>query len=159
MSNPYAEDYPILPMHEIRRMLLQYRRHKKDCCFAKAANIITILDISREAIVHRMVLMRIMDGKDPIDAKMHLRFGEKIQRRLSRWLIKAECGMIIKKDGVVSYLSEPTKPMPVVRRVHLSLVSGARMTKAEQIQAPGRMPSFLDIFARAPTIQLPRGLR
>ena len=66
--------------------------------------------------------------------------------------------MVIKRDGKVIYLDEPTKPMPIVRRVKLG-VTGPMLTRGVQLEAPKALPKFLDVFKRAPTIQLPKGLR
>jgi hypothetical protein len=49
--------------------------------------------------------------------------------------------------------------MPVVRRVALGGLSGPVLTRPEQRATPRLMPTFDDVFRRAPTIQLPRGLK
>jgi hypothetical protein len=155
MNNPYADEYPILPIEEMRRMLRPYRRPK--IIGPKYPNDITLNDITKITKVHRTQVRAILDNKTPPPC-CKCTFGKTLRRRLSRFLIKAACGMIEKKDGVFIYHNEPTKPMPIVRRVALG-VDGPKMLPGKQMEAPRTMPKFLDLFRVAPRITLPKGLR
>ena len=135
-------------------MLRQYRRPKKLITYP---NGITLNDITKLTKVHRTQVRAIMDNKLP-PPKCKCTFGKTLRRRLSRFLIRAECGMIEKKDGVFIYHTEPTKPMPVVRRVSLG-VDGPKMLPGKQLEAPRLMPKFVDVFRSATKVTLPKGLR
>lgn len=156
MTTPYSEEFDMLPMEEIRRLLLRHRKPRKLANVYQ--NEITFYDIEREVAISRTALRWMMDGKDFHQLRNTKYFGKRRQTRLSRWLIKEACGMIVKRDGKIIHLNEPTRPMPVVRRVSLGL-TGPTLTKGVQIAEPRAMPKFMDIFKVAPTIQLPKGLR
>lgn len=158
-KTPYSDDYDPLSMEEMGRLLRPYSRLPRGTGFGpKYPNQIAMLDVERETKIHHLALLAIAENK-PLP-KIHdvKYFGRKRRQKLSRWLVKAACGMIVKRDGKILYLDEPTKPMPVVRRVTLGL-NGPTLTKGEQMAKPEKMPNFLDVFKSAPTIQLPRGLR
>ena len=159
MSNPYENEY-LLPIPEIRRMLLTYRvaGRKFGGAAAMNKNKISLYDIHKETKVKREMLNWIMDDGVPSPG-CKASFGPVLQRRLSRFLIRAACGMIEKRDGQIIYNPEPTKPMPVVRRVSLSLVGPPKMMAGVQMEKPRSMPKFIDLFKTAPTINLPKGLR
>lgn len=158
MTTPYSEEFDMLPMEEIRRLLLRHRKPRPIGGNLRYENEITFVDIEREVAISRTALRWMMDGKDFRKLKNTAYFGKKRQTRLSRWLIKEACGMIVKRDGKIVHLNEPTRPMPIVRRVSLGL-TGPTLTKGVQIAEPRAMPKFMDIFKVAPTIQLPKGLR
>jgi hypothetical protein len=155
MTNPYEAEFGILPIEEMRRMLRPYRRPK--ILGPKYPNEITLNDITKLTKIHRTQVRAILDNKPP-HPSCKCTFGKTLRRRLSRFLLRAACGMIEKKDGKFIYHNEPTKPMPVVRRIALG-VDGPKMLPGKQAEVPRSMPKFVDLFRVAPTINLPKGLR
>lgn len=156
-KTPYSEDFDPLPMEELARMLRMHRM-----VFRKGAKgwkeKISVNDIAKEVKVHHHALACIMQGKEMPTKHPGDRIGKRRLQRLSRFLLKAACGMIVKRDGVILYLDAPTKPMPIVRRVELGGLTGPVLSKPVQHAAPRSMPKFMEIFRAAPTIRLPKGL-
>lgn len=159
MTTPYSDDFDPLPMEEIGRMLRAYRSPNKGGQHDRYHDKITMNDVEKEVRIHHLALVAMSEGRPLPKIKDVSYFGRKRKQKLSRWLVKAACGMIVKREGKIIYLQEPTKPMPIVRRVAIGGLSGPVLTRPEQLAAPKAMPSFMDIFRCAPTIQLPKGLR
>ena len=157
-KTPYSDEFDPLPMEEIGRLLRAYKHKLVGGKHDRWANIMTMTDVERETKIHHLALVAMADNRPLPKIKDVAFFGRKRKQKLSRWLVKAACGMIVKRDGKVVYLDEPTKPMPIVRRVNLG-VSGPTLTAGTQLETPRLMPRFMDLFKVAPTIQLPKGIR
>jgi hypothetical protein len=157
-KTPYSDEFDPLPMDEIGRLLRQFRTGRKGGSMKRYSNVITIADIERETKLHHTALQCIMENRPLPQNKDTKYFGRKRRQKLSRWLLKASCGMIVKRDGKIVYLEEPTKPMPVVRRVSLGL-GGPTLTTGTQHETPRLMPRFSDLFKVPKIIQLPKGLK
>ena len=150
MTNPYEDQFQILPIEEIRRLLPKYRLKVGR---TGNENKIGMWDISREVRVNRTKLRSIMNNTKMTKGHRYDGVGPILLRRLSQFLIRAECGMIEKIDGKIVYHSEPTRPMPIVHKVSLG-INGPKLLCVRQISLPKTLPSFGDMFRVPKTIDL-----
>jgi hypothetical protein len=131
-----------LPQSEIRRLLTKCRSHEQARGSAGRflpADGITVSDVARECgIPCRSRLHRLLRGERKCD------LGPVPLRRLARFLTRMEHGLVVKRDGKIVYLSEPTrKPDHVFGFVLTS--AGPRIVWRAQTLAPQSPPSiFVD---------------
>lgn len=107
-------EFKPLPVAEVRRLLGKYRGKKNGGGAPRDdwANQITLVDVARECHTTRYRLYSVLDGT-PTDAEI----GPAVMRRLSRFLLRCEAGLIEKKDGKLRFHAEPTKPPETVHRL------------------------------------------
>jgi hypothetical protein len=148
MSSEYDNQFQLIPAEDLRRMLAEFVGTK----LKLSPNKISAFDIHKECRVERTHLRHIINNT--VDKK-NRKLGPKLHRRLSTFMIRVQCGMIEKVDGVIIYHKEPTKPMPIVRKVALGL-DGPKMMTGRQLDKPKLMPDFSDVFRVKPTIKLPK---
>lgn len=162
MLDSYKEDFQLLSRAEMRVILLKIYTPRPDVprllvWTRGARQKITMTDVARETKISQCCLLYIKKGlpntQNPpannrkLSAKKHV--------VLSRFLLKYECGMVKKEDGVMIYLDQPTKSIAVIRQVLMG-ASGPFVKTFEARQAPTAMPKFKEIFNREPLLPLPR---
>jgi len=151
MMTEYDDQFQLIPVDDLRRMLAE-------CVGTKlklSPDKISAYDIHKECRVHRTHLRYIINNKSDNTVWGKTKLGPKLHRRLSTFMIRVQCGMIEKVDGKIIYHKEPTKPMPIVRKVALGL-DGPKLLIGRQMDKPRLMPDFKDIFRVKPTINLPK---
>lgn len=109
-----GKEFSVLPRAEIARLLGKYRIRKEDGGRGSKPNNITLMDIARECHTTRYRLYSILDGT-PMDKDHEL--GDTVLRRVSRFLMRCEAGLIEKKAGKMIFHPEPTKPPETVHRL------------------------------------------
>jgi len=149
-NNPYAQKFGTMPIDEIRRLVAKLRKSRGD------RNTIGVMDFIRECGLHRTtkltILLEAPETFQELQAKYagYSRFGSTRIRRVSRWLAMWENGMILKKDGVITYLAEPPKnpdgtqvrKPDHVMRVWFDERGKPRMGFASRVEAPKTMPKL-----------------
>ena len=136
-----AGQFDIMPIEEMRVRLLRYKNGVSGFTFGR--NKITILDIAKLAVIRRMILYYIMNADFKGDHKNS--FGPKRRLRVSRVLVKVDSGLITKKDGKLVYHDAPTKEVPKIGRVKMT-ISGPILDARNPERKAGTMPSFLRAF-------------
>jgi hypothetical protein len=129
-------DPDVLPMSEMRRVLLKYARARRQEC----GDLITILDIEKECKILRNELRLISKGKPTIRTIGVLRL-----RRVSRFLQRLEAGYIVKRDGNVVYLEEDTvvpKKPDIVFSLTMPRRGGPTIVFGAQPSAPKMLPNL-----------------
>jgi hypothetical protein len=144
--NPYADEYPLIPIEEIAAIVKKYKLKRGRY---SGKNAIGILDIARETKVRKLFFFCIMKGVMP-PKHWNICFGKVRHRRVSRFLVKLESGMVKKENYKIIYLDEPTRPMTPIRKVSLGL-NGPKLMKPDNVKI-SLMPSFKDVFSVKPTI-------
>ena len=120
-DNPYEDEFGILPLSEMQRILNKIRR--RGVTGRVRGNVLTMTDVQREArlVCHRP-LQFISDGKPLAGLPYNVRPVRTPLRRLSQFLIRFERGLVVKRGGKVVYLDEPEegKKPDMVYRVSLA---------------------------------------
>jgi hypothetical protein len=153
--NPIVYKSGILPLSEIRRLLAKCRDHdqpKGSSGRFVSPEGFTVADVARECnIPCRSRLYRLMRG----DSDCSL--GPVLLRRISRFLLKVEHGLAIKRCGSVVYLTEEERdaeattmnrlPKHPDHVLHVEWSAhGPRLVLGDAPPAPKSLPSLFKDF-------------
>lgn len=158
------DEHALLSRPELRVLLLKHYRTSEQCQHRgeaahlegskKFSDTLTIIDIARACRMKWTILQAIMRDDHRPDKWQNRTLFAGPHRRLSRFMLKLEAGMIEKKGGELIYHEQPTKPMPALRRFVLGS-DGPKVLLSRQLEAPRVMPRFSSVFASDAPPKLP----
>ena len=143
--NPYAEEFGILPRDELSRILKKYRSDS-----TSSPNKLTLNDIKREcSLLHNGMFHHIVANTPVFQVKPIYRMGPHRLRRLSRFILLAERGYIVKRGGKILYLNEP-EPVVQDKVYRICFTDRGRPTiiPGKSAPTPKQMPRLFTEFAK-----------